>query len=171
MEINIWFTIFVCWPQPLPPMYLMFVPIHWNRGITSSNVFLSPPTMIDSLPSRAPISPPDTTDYTLDCWITRSIQSSNALAFSYRVNLAGQRGLAGCHIDEDSALLETIQNSLLTQYHFAHILRISIIKLSVHLYPTMLNTTSHSFPTSIGLFTTLAPFFAKSSHLLKVRLY
>lgn len=102
---------------------------------------------------------------------TRSIQCGNSLALSHRVDLTRQRRLAGGHIHKDSALLQTVYNSFLTQHYLAHIFRISMMKQWYNLYPTMLNTTSHSFATSIGLFTTLAPFLARSSHLLKVRLY
>ena len=38
----------------------MVLPIAWKIGSTASKTALSPPTMIESAPSTAPFSPPDT---------------------------------------------------------------------------------------------------------------
>ena len=54
----IWLQALVVCPAPLPPMRLMFFPMASKTGRQSSKTACSPPTMIDSVPCRAPTSPP-----------------------------------------------------------------------------------------------------------------
>jgi hypothetical protein len=56
----IWFASLVNPPAPSGPRWVIVFPIAWKIGKALSKTALSPPTMIDSAPSIAPFSPPDT---------------------------------------------------------------------------------------------------------------
>ena len=54
----IWFVALAAWPAPLSPRRVAVRPIAANTGATRSKAGLGPPTMIASVPSRAPSTPP-----------------------------------------------------------------------------------------------------------------
>ena len=56
----IWLASLVNPPKPSGPSSVIVLPIAWKIGSAASNTALSPPTMIESAPSIAPFSPPDT---------------------------------------------------------------------------------------------------------------
>ena len=57
---RIWLQALAVWPAPAWPSRTIVLPITSNSGRARSNASEGPPTMIDSVPSRAPTSPPDT---------------------------------------------------------------------------------------------------------------
>src|SRR5204862_195981 len=56
----IWLASLVKPPKPSGPRYVIVLPMAWKIGSTVSNTALSPPAMMESAPSMAPFSPPDT---------------------------------------------------------------------------------------------------------------
>jgi hypothetical protein len=56
----IWLASLVKPPKPSGPSSVIVLPMAWKIGRTFSKVALSPPTMIESAPSMAPFSPPET---------------------------------------------------------------------------------------------------------------
>src|SRR5512139_2365249 len=57
---TIWLQHLTTWPAPWPPTWTMLLPSTSNSGRTFSKIGASPPTMMESVPSFAPVSPPDT---------------------------------------------------------------------------------------------------------------
>ncbi len=55
-----WFTIFVSWPAPGPPISVTARAYVASTGSAYAYASASPPTMIVSLPFSAPAWPPDT---------------------------------------------------------------------------------------------------------------
>ena len=55
-----WFAALTVWPEPDGPTCTMVLPTASKTGAAASKSAAAPPTMIDSTPSIAPCSPPDT---------------------------------------------------------------------------------------------------------------
>ena len=55
-----WFAALTVWPEPAGPTCTTVLPTASNTGLAASKSSAAPPTMIESTPSMAPASPPDT---------------------------------------------------------------------------------------------------------------
>ena len=89
-------------PRPPVPGARPSLPMRSSSGRARANASTSPPTMIDSVPLRAPTSPPDTG------------ASSAATPTSRRAlgDLHRERGPAGRHVDEQGAGRERAEHAV-----------------------------------------------------------
>ena len=109
--MSVWLTILACCPAPAPPCRTHFEPIAFQQGSSRSTVVASPPIMIESVPLRAPTSPPET-------GASIAVTPRSAAA---RGDLLGQRRLAGGHVDQHAAWPQPASAPSLAEDHLAHV--------------------------------------------------
>ncbi len=86
--MQIWFTIFVSWPEPASPISVTARPYESITGRARSNAGLSPPHITVSLPFSAPACPPETgasmksTPFAFAAWYTLRAASAEAVVWS-----------------------------------------------------------------------------------------
>ena len=99
---TIWLVSLVCWPAPAGPWCTIVLPIRSSSGRTRANASASPPTMIDSVPLRAPTSPPD----------TGASSAARPASLARAGDLDRERGPARGHVDEHATRRERRDHAL-----------------------------------------------------------